>query len=389
MSESARPSSHSTGRTASPMAVFAVFLAVGTRAFGGPAAQISALSTEFIHERQWISVERFRRALAVCQILPGPEAHEMCCYLGVLRSGRIGGVMAGLGFMLPGLVLMLIASIAYDSVNLREPAIAGAMIAMQVAATALIVRATVRLAHTLAAGRLLACTLIIAMCVTLAWSMLGTTRVDHIEHSARAVSVPELFGHGLVAGLVSFGGAYTSIPYVAGIACGPNGWMSEAEFLDGVALAGVLPAPLVIFGTFVGYQGHGVWGALAFTAGIFLPAFTFIVAGFRVLERVIASSRVRLLLDLAGATAVGVIAATAIGLALRSVFAFDVASFARGTIAPLPSDTALRAILFIVLMTYFFRIKGRFAVPLAMLSAAMIGAGFGACSLLAADMNPQ
>ena len=154
------------------MAVFAVFLAVGTRAFGGPAAQISALSTEFIHERQWISVERFRRALAVCQILPGPEAHEMCCYLGVLRSGRIGGVMAGLGFMLPGLVLMLIASIAYDSVNLREPAIAGAMMAMQVAATALIVRATVRLAHTLAAGRLLACTLIIAMCVTLAWSML-------------------------------------------------------------------------------------------------------------------------------------------------------------------------------------------------------------------------
>ena len=73
------------------MAVFAVFLAVGTRAFGGPAAQISALSTEFIHERQWISVERFRRALAVCQILPGPEAHEMCCYLGVLRSGRDGG----------------------------------------------------------------------------------------------------------------------------------------------------------------------------------------------------------------------------------------------------------------------------------------------------------
>src|SRR4029078_6736929 len=83
----------------------------------------------------------------------------------------------------------------------------------------------------------------------------------------------ELLVSGLRAGALTFGGAYTAIPFVEEDAVGSDGWMTTGQFLDGLALSGVIPAPLVIFATFVGYAGGGPVGALAMTVGIFLPAF--------------------------------------------------------------------------------------------------------------------
>ena len=76
-------------------AIFSTFLAFGARAFGGPVVQIHALLDEFVERRRWTDTEHFRRALGVYQVLPGPEAHEMCCYLGTVRGGRLGGLAAG------------------------------------------------------------------------------------------------------------------------------------------------------------------------------------------------------------------------------------------------------------------------------------------------------
>ena len=102
----------------SPGSIFIRFLRFGALAWGGPAAQIAMIKRECVDEERWTSEESFRKTLAVYQVLPGPEAHELCVYLGRLRGGKVGGFLAGLGFMLPGFVLMLGLSAAYVDANL-------------------------------------------------------------------------------------------------------------------------------------------------------------------------------------------------------------------------------------------------------------------------------
>lgn len=91
-------------------ALFLRFLRFGGLAFGGPVAQIAMVRRELVEQEGWISSVRFNRLLAVMQALPGPEAHELCVHLGVRAKGRLGGLLAGLGFMLPGFVLILLAA---------------------------------------------------------------------------------------------------------------------------------------------------------------------------------------------------------------------------------------------------------------------------------------
>ncbi|MFS7139959.1 chromate transporter, partial [Pseudomonas aeruginosa] len=119
-----------------------------------------------------------------------------------------------------------------------------------------------------------------ALLVTLAAVALATAMAFWAEPTAKLVetvvrgqaSVLLIFAAGLKGGLLTFGGAYTAIPFVRDDAVG-RGWMTDGQFLDGLALSGVLPAPLIIFATFVGYVAGGPIGAVAMTAGIFLPAF--------------------------------------------------------------------------------------------------------------------
>jgi chromate transporter len=279
--------------------------------------QIHGLLEEFVVRRKWTDEDRFRRALGVYQVLPGPEAHEMCCYLGTVRGGRLGGVAAGLGFMLPGLLLMLGASALYGVLDLKSPPVAGAMAAMQIAACALIVRAVFKLVTPIwtAASDTNKIPMLVVFVASLLWVNVVEFGGGLAVEGAASIDqrgAGELFGHGLVAGLVTFGGAYTALPYVSSIAAGEGGWMTQQACLDGIAIASVLPAPLVIFGTFVGYQGGGPTGALAFTAGIFLPAFSFTFVGFGFFERLVAWKTARRTLDFLSAVAIGLIAGAAI-----------------------------------------------------------------------------
>ena len=86
------------------------FLRFGSLAWGGPIAQIAMLRRELVDEERWVGSDRFNRTLAVYQVLPGPEAQELCIYFGVLTRGRLGGFLAGLSFLLPGFLLMLALS---------------------------------------------------------------------------------------------------------------------------------------------------------------------------------------------------------------------------------------------------------------------------------------
>jgi chromate transporter len=130
-------------------------------------------------------------------------------------------------------------------------------------------------------------------------------------------SLAALFLSGLKGGLLTFGGAYTAIPFLRGDAVG-RGWMSDGQFLDGLALSGVLPAPLIIFSTFVGYVAGGPLGALVMTAGIFLPAFSFSLILYDRLEAVMEHAPLHRALEGLAAGVVGLIAATAVQLAVAA-----------------------------------------------------------------------
>jgi chromate transporter len=357
--------------------IFVAFLAFGARAFGGPLVQLEGLLAEFVERRRWTGPARFRRALGVYQLLPGPEAHEMCCYLGTVRGGRLGGIAAGLGFLLPGLVLMLAASALHDALDMRSPPVAGAMAAMQIAACALILRAATKLVRPFALPPAtpsatprwpLAVVVVAAIGAIL---LLGSTQPGNGGTDATLVprGAAALFGHGLVAGLVTFGGAYTALPYIASVATGDGGWMSQEACLDGIAIASVLPAPLVIFGTFVGWKGGGLAGALAFTAGIFLPAFGFTFAGFGFFERLVSWRPARTALDALGAVAVGCI----VGAAL--FFAVETCGGWRGRPVHFGAWTPL---VVVAATAIAFRFRGPFTAPILVVGAGLAGTAVGA-----------
>jgi chromate transporter len=174
--------------------------------------------------------------------------------------------------------------------------------------------------------------------------------------SPGTASILELLLSGLRAGLLTFGGAYTAIPFLQNDAVVRGGWMTNSQFLDGLALSGTLPAPLIIFSTFVGYFGGGPLGALAITLGVFLPAFSFTLMGHDYLERLVEKEEVHSLLDGVTAGVVGLIAATTVRLFIAGV------------------DSIPAAIIFALALIAVYRWKAKAAVAGIVLGAGVLGA---------------
>ncbi len=135
-----------------------------------------------------------------------------------------------------------------------------------------------------------------------------------VPAESRPATPGELLTSGLRAGLLTFGGAYTAIPFLEHDAVDQGKWMSGQTFLDGVALSGILPAPLIIFATFVGYVGGGLIGAVVMTVGVIVPAFSFTLIGHRHLERFVEHRAAHAFLDGVTAGVVGLIGGTALSL---------------------------------------------------------------------------
>jgi len=306
---------------------------------------------ELVEEEKWISPERFNRVLAVYQVLPGPEAHELCVYFGMQARGRLGGLLAGLGFMLPGFVLMFALSWVYVTAGIHSPIFVAVFYGCKPAVVALIVRAVHRIGgHALTDRWLWGIGLSVGLAslagvnflVSLAAAGLAYALIKRrppasltvhagwllplslfaLNTAPLAPSALALFGYGLRTGLLTFGGAYTAIPFLQFDAVVVGGWMTNAQFLDGLALSGILPAPLIIFSTFVGYLGGGALGAAALTAGVFLPAFAFTLIGHAYVERLVENTAAHTFLDGVAAGVVGLIAVTAIGLFREAVADF-------------------------------------------------------------------
>lgn len=360
----------------SPGKIFLRFLRFGFLAWGGPVAQIAMLRRELVDEERWIPSGRFNRLLAIFQVLPGPEAHELCVHFGMMRGRRLGGVLAGLGFMLPGFILMFALSWLYFRMDISRSVLGPVFLGVQVGVIALIVRAVHRIGAHVVVNRwlwgiaivsafasffgaafwivlpfagilypllhrkrfgfaIMAATAAImaAWWLTPDWQLGFARASDEMAITGASAAAPasllELFLSGLKAGLLTFGGAYTVIPFLRDDAVGQR-WLTDAQFLDGLGLSGILPAPLIIFSTFVGYAAGGPAGAIAMTVGIFLPAFSFSLLFYDRLEAVVDSDTIRTFLEGVAAGVVGLIAATTVDLA--SIVAGRLPTFVPGLI---------------------------------------------------------
>jgi len=368
-------------------ALFVRFLRFGFLAFGGPVAQIAMIRRELVDEDKWIGSERFNRLLAVMQVLPGPEAHELCVHLGIRAKGRLGGLLAGLGFMLPGFVLMLGLAWAYTHLRIEGTVLGAMFLGVQAAVLGIILRAVHRigghilldgwlwataigaalagLAYAFVSSRRFALAVLLLVVAGAAAGWIASVRPEVTGSAVRdlAPGVAALFVAGLKGGLLTFGGAYTAIPFIRDDTVG-RGWMTDAQFLDGLALSGVLPAPLVIFATFVGWISGGWAGALAITAGMFLPAFAFSMIFYERLESLAEHKRLQSFLAGVAAGVVGVIAVTL----------FDLAR----TAAAKTPDILTSAAIFVAALAIVIRWKSKLSTP----TALAIGAAVGALSLV-------
>ena len=349
--------------------LFLVFAAMGMRAFGGSAANTAMLKQELVVERRWISPARFNHVLAIYQILPGPAATQITCYFGLIARGRLGGVASGAGFILPGFVVVLLAAWLYESYGLTQRTVIACFTGARPVVAAMIVRACYTLGEhafldgerrvlatrllllgvsTFAATALFSINFYISLAVCgclnfvslklrdrrwawmVAWTAAlviaiilyavvrlyatpasGQSTATSIESSESSpASLSSLFVLGVLSSVLTFGGAYATVPYVQHAAV-VAGWLTNQQFLDALAVTSLLPAPLVMFVTFVGYIGASWSGAVVITVGMFIPAFAIPLVGHELFERTFQWKSAVAILDGMAAGVIGLLLASA------------------------------------------------------------------------------
>jgi chromate transporter len=344
---------------------FRFWLKLGFISFGGPAGQIAILHREVVERRRWIGDGPFMHALNFCMLLPGPEALQLAIWLGWRLHGVVGGIVAGLCFILPAMAILLALSFVY-ALHGTVPAVAAALMGLQATVIALIAQALVRLArralthplHWLLAaaalglmvGRIAPFPLLLAGAalagmlasrgadiavprapVRLPWRSLGAGLALWALPAVLVFALAgpdslfaDLYRFFTTAALVTFGGAYAVLAWVTQQTVEVHGWLTQAQAVAGLALAETTPGPLIIVLQFIGFMAGwnaaagGDAAATATTAAAltswatFLPSFVFILVGAPYVERL--SSNRRLAGALAGVTAavVGVIGSLAI-----------------------------------------------------------------------------
>lgn len=326
-------------------AALRVWLRLGCISFGGPVAQIDLMHREVVERRQWIDERSFLHALRLCTALPGPEAQQLACYLGYRLHGVRGAIASGGLFILPSLLLIIALSWMYMTLGETSivagivRALGGAVVALVVAAGLRMGRKVVRTRWTLGIGVLAAAAMllgtpfpILVVVGGLAGVLIGRARpaalvpledqedpgepphaVDRRVLIRRAVIgaalwlgavgallavggvVAELTGFFTIVALVTFGGAYAVLPFVAAAAVGRFGWLTPEQMIAGLALGETTPGPLIMVNSFVGFVAGwttlggatgGIIGALVATFATFAPSFLLIAVGAPLVDHV-------------------------------------------------------------------------------------------------------
>ena len=355
------------------------FLKIGLLSFGGPAAHIALMHRVLVDEKRWLSERRFLTGLNFCMLLPGPEAMQLVTYAGWRMYGVLGGLAAGLLFILPGALAMLALAIAYAAFG-RVPIAEALFLGVKAAVLAIVVEALIRIGRRTLKGsreRLAAAAAFVAMyffavpfpVIILTAALVGfflwvSTDEPVVEEetsprvplatTARTIAVwgaiwlvPLALMGGLIGGehvmselawlhaklaVVTFGGAYAVLTYLAQEAVHTFGWLNPGEMLDALGLAETAPGPLILVTEFVGALAgwrHGggtpvlmaVAGAIVTLWATFVPCFLWIFAGAPYVDRIASMPRLRSALAAITAAVCGVILNLAVWFALHAVFA--------------------------------------------------------------------
>lgn len=386
-------------------AICKVFASIGFMSFGGPAAQIGLMHRMLVDERRWLDEAHFLHALNYCMLLPGPEAQQLATYIGWLTGGVRGGVAAGLLFVLPGLAVMLGLSSVY-AVYHDIGWVAGLFFGLKAAVLAIVLQALMRIGKRALKSNFHRVVAILAFlvlfCLSLPFPLVivlaaiaGLIRVKFgsvpmpapktdalitpISVQRRVMSAAlwlalwlapllilsimagqgrllDVFAFFARMSLVTFGGAYAVLAYVAQVAVEHYHWLKPGEMLDGLALAETTPGPLVLVLSFVGFLAAfrdsgalapvvaGLLGGVLTAWATFIPSFLFIFAGAPIIERL----RGNVLLDAAlssiTAAVVGVILNLSVWFGLHVLFVEVVRKDfipALGFSMPIPNWTTL------------------------------------------------
>lgn len=384
-----------------------VWFKIGCLGFGGPAGQIALLHRFVVDEKKWVSETQFLHALNYCMLLPGPEAQQLATYLGWLLHGVRGGLAAGILFILPGLCVIIALSVLYAELG-SASWLMGAFYGLKCAVIAIVLEALLRVAKRAlktTAARMIAVAaflalalfqipfpLVIGTAAAVGWVFLRSSSANKVDDGpiltrpasngsrlwrlVRSCAIGALLWFGPIAALgvllggdhlftamgiffakmavVTFGGAYAVLTYVAQQVVDRYGWISPPTMIDGLALAETTPGPLILVLSFVGFMAAyqqpgelsplmaGVLGSVYVTWTTFVPSFIWIFVGAPYIERL--RKNVALSAMLAGVTAavVGVIANLALWFALHVVFA-DVTQLTMGPFdMTVPDPSSLR-----------------------------------------------
>lgn len=316
--------------------ILLIFTRLGCITFGGPSAHIAIFEEEFVRRRGWISAEEFLALNAAAQVIPGPNSTELAIHIGYKRGGWPGLLAAGLGFILPAALLTLVVAWAYVRYG-ALPEVRSALLGIQAAVIAVILRATVDLGRKGITDRWLA---LIALGSAIGFAI-GLHELILLFGGALLAALPFLrprsmatalfpvvlaepvVASPLVALFVSFakisallfGSGYVLYAFLQAEFVDRAGLLTTGQVADAIAAGQLTPGPLFSTATFVGYIVAGGAGAAVATLGIFLPAFIFVALSAPLLPFLDRHPGIRRARDGVVAASLGLLAATLLGMA--------------------------------------------------------------------------
>ncbi|MEP0942591.1 MAG: chromate efflux transporter [Rhizobiaceae bacterium] len=349
-----------------------VWARIGVLSFGGPAAQIALMHRELVEERNWLSESRFLNALSFCMLLPGPEAMQLATYAGWRLHGTIGGLIAGLMFVLPGAALMLALATLYVTMG-QLPLVESIFLGVKAAVIVIVIEALIRVSkkalnradYWVIAGLAFIGIYFFALpypLIVLAAAAYGFFAANLADSATETIETKHNFGQTLRTVLlwlviwfgplvalyiaapdsilnpigaffsklavVTFGGAYAVLAYMGQDVVQNSAWLTAGEMMDGLGLAETTPGPLILVTQFVGYLaafkdggfGLAVAGAVVTLWATFAPCFLWIFAGAPYIEWISNQPKLKGALTAITAAVVGVILNLSIWFALHVFF---------------------------------------------------------------------